>query len=166
MAINMERRVDRGAVHQRDRLWFARFLADLLDQRFTIPGTSIRMGLDPILGLIPGIGDLLANLTGSMILILAVQLGIPKVALARMGINIAVNAIIGAIPIFGDIISIWFRSNVRNVELLERYLGRPSKRVELGDWLFVILLIVGLLALLGGILVAAVWLFKQIWQAL
>jgi hypothetical protein len=162
----MERRIDRGPVHQTDRLWFARFLADLLDQRFTIPGTSIRMGLDPILGLIPGIGDLLANLTGSMILILAVQLGIPKVALARMGINIAANAVIGAIPIFGDIISIWFRSNVRNVELLERYLGRPSKRVELGDWLFVILLIVGLLALLGGILVAAVWLFKQIWQAL
>jgi hypothetical protein len=166
MAINMERRINRGAVHETDRLWFARFLADLLDQRFTIPGTSIRIGLDPILGLIPGIGDLLANLTGSMILILAVQLGIPKVVLARMGINIAVNAIIGAIPIFGDIISIWFRSNVRNVALLERYLGRPSKRVELGDWLFVILLIVGLLALLGGIVVAAVWLFKQIWELL
>jgi hypothetical protein len=162
----MERRIDRGAVHQTDRLWFARFLADLLDQRFTIPGTSIRIGLDPILGLIPGIGDLLANLTGSMILILAAQLGLPKVVLARMGINIAANAVIGAIPIFGDIISIWFRSNVRNVELLERYLGRPSKRVELGDWLFVILLIVGLLALLGGILVAVVWLFKQVWELL
>jgi hypothetical protein len=101
-----------------------------------------------------------------MILILAAQLGLPKVVLARMGINIAVNAIIGAIPIFGDIISIWFRSNVRNVALLERYLGRPSKRVELGDWLFVVLLIVGLLALLGGIVVAAVWLFKQIWELL
>jgi hypothetical protein len=83
-----------------------------------------------------------------------------------MGINIAVNAIIGAIPIFGDIISIWFRSNVRNVALLERYLDGPSKRVELGDWLFVVLLIVGLLALLGGIVVAAVWLFKQIWELL
>jgi hypothetical protein len=166
MAINMERRINRRAVRETDRLWFARFLADLLDQRFTIPGTSIRIGLDPILGLIPGIGDLLANLTGSMILILAAQLGLPKVVLARMGINIAVNAIIGAIPIFGDIISIWFRSNVRNVALLERYLGRPSKRVELGDWLFVVLLIVGLLALLGGIVVAAVWLFKQIWELL
>jgi hypothetical protein len=166
MAINMERRINRRAVRETDRLWFARFLADLLDQRFTIPGTSIRIGLDPILGLIPGIGDLLANLTGSMILILAAQLGLPKVVLARMGINIAVNAIIGAIPIFGDIISIWFRSNVRNVALLERYLDGPSKRVELGDWLFVVLLIVGLLALLGGIVVAAVWLFKQIWELL
>jgi hypothetical protein len=164
MAINPARQAN--PVPAVDRLWFAKFLADLLDQRFTIPGTSIRMGLDPILGLIPGIGDLLANLTGSMILILAAQLGLPKVVLARMGINIAANAVIGAIPIFGDIISIWFRSNVRNVELLDRYLGRPSKRVELGDWLFVILLIVGLLALLGGILVAAVWLLKQVWELL
>jgi hypothetical protein len=166
MAIDMDRRINRSAVYETDRLWFARFLADLLDQRFTIPGTSIRIGLDPIISLIPGVGDLLANLTGSMILIIAAQLGVPKVVLVRMGINIAANTIIGVIPIFGDIVSIWFRSNVRNVALLERYLGRPSKRVELGDWLFVLGLIVGLLALLGGIVVAGVWLFKQIWELL
>ena len=166
MAIDMDRRINRSAVYETDRLWFARFLADLLDQRFTIPGTSIRIGLDPIISLIPGVGDLLANLTGSMILIVAAQLGVPKVVLVRMGINIAANTIIGVIPIFGDIVSIWFRSNVRNVALLERYLGRPSKRVELGDWLFVLGLIVGLLALLGGIVVAGVWLFKQIWELL
>ena len=166
MAIDMDRRINRSAVYETDRLWFARFLADLLDQRFTIPGTSIRIGLDPIISLIPGVGDLLANLTGSMILIIAAQLGVPKVVLVRMGINIAANTIIGVIPIFGDIVSIWFRSNVRNVALLERYLGRPSKRVELSDWLFVLGLIVGLLALLGGIVVAGVWVFKQIWQLL
>ncbi|MGH7851853.1 MAG: DUF4112 domain-containing protein [Candidatus Binatia bacterium] len=162
----MERPINSSVVNDTDRLWFARFLADLLDQRFTIPGTSIRIGLDPIISLIPGIGDLLANLTGSMILIVAAQLGVPKVVLVRMGINIAINTIIGAIPIFGDIVSIWFRSNLRNVTLLERYIGRPSKRVELGDWLFVVVLIVGLLALLGGIVVAGVWVFKQIWNLL
>ena len=166
MAIHMTQRIDRSIPHDTDKLWFARLLADLLDQRFTIPGTSIRIGLDPIISLIPGIGDLLANLTGSMILIVAAQLGVPKVVLARMGINIAANTIIGAIPIFGDIISIWFRSNVRNVALLERYIGRPSKKVELGDWLFVIALIAGLLVLLCGIVVAGVWVFKQIWQLL
>ena len=162
----MERRFNRGAVDRTDRLWFARLLADLLDQRFTIPGTSIRIGLDPIISLIPGIGDLLANLTGSMILIVAAQLGVPKVVLVRMGVNIAINTIIGAVPIFGDIASIWFRSNLRNVALLERYLGRPSKRVEVADWLFVVLLIVGLLALLGGIVVVGVWVFKALWNAL
>jgi hypothetical protein len=147
-------------------LWFARFLADLLDQRFTIPGTSIRIGLDPIISLIPGIGDLLANLTGSMILIVAARLRVPKIVLVRMGMNIAANTVLGAIPIFGDIISIWFRSNVRNVDLLQHYIGRPSKRVELSDWLFVVALIVGLLALLGGAVVAGIWLFKQIWESL
>lgn len=166
MAINAEGRINRRVAHEIDRLWLARFLADLLDQRFTIPGTSIRIGLDPIISLIPGIGDLLANLTGSLILVIAAQLGVPKVVLVRMGINIAVNTIIGAVPIVGDVISIWFRSNVRNVELLQRYLGRQSKRAELGDWLFVIALIVGLLALMGGIVVAAVWMFKQLWNLL
>lgn len=166
MAIKIGRRIDRSIPNETDKLRLARFLADLLDQRFTIPGTSIRIGLDPIISLIPGIGDLLANLTGSMILIVAAQLGVPKVVLVRMGINIAINTLIGAIPIFGDIVSIWFRSNVRNVALLERYLGRPSKKVELGDWLFVVALIVGLLVLLGGIVVVGVWLFKQIWESL
>src|SRR5688572_22947349 len=116
---DMERSINRRAINETDRLWFAKFLADLLDQRFTIPGTSIRIGLDPIISLIPGIGDLLANLTGSLILVIAAQLGVPKVVLARMGANIAINTIIGVIPIFGDVISIWFRSNIRNVELLQ-----------------------------------------------
>ena len=147
-----------------DRFRLARFLADLLDQRFTIPGTSIRIGLDPIISLIPGIGDLLANLTGSIILVIAAQLGVPKIALLRMGANIAINTLIGAIPIFGDIFSIWFRSNVKNVQLLERYLGTPSKRALLGDWGLVILLMIGVIALLGGIAIAGVWLFKQMWN--
>ena len=146
------------------RLRFARFLAELLDRRFTIPGTSIRFGLDPIIGLIPGIGDVAANLTGSMILIVAAQLGLPKVVLIRMGINIAVNTMIGAIPIFGDIISIWYRSNVRNVTLLQRYLEEEQPRqAVVRDWLFVAALLIGLLALMVGVIVAAIWLFKQIW---
>lgn len=165
MAINEGRGIERRADSEPDRLRFAKFLADLLDQRFTIPGTSIRIGLDPIISLIPGIGDLLANLTGSLILVVGAQLGIPKVVLVRMGLNIALNTVIGAIPIFGDIASIWFRSNVRNVDLLQRYLGKPSKRAVLGDWLFVGLLIAGLLLLIGGIVFVAVWLFKQIWNA-
>ncbi|HKY10168.1 MAG TPA: DUF4112 domain-containing protein [Candidatus Binatia bacterium] len=158
------RRMERGSIHETDRLWLARLIADLLDQRFTIPGTSVRIGLDPIISLIPGIGDLLANLTGSMILVIAAQLGVPKVVLARMGINIAINTMIGVIPIFGDIISIWYRSNMRNVDLLQRYLGRPSRRAEPHDWLFVIGLIAGLILLMVGMVVVAIWLFKQIWE--
>ena len=68
MAINIARTARRERAVETDRLRLARFLADLLDQRFTIPGTSIRIGLDPIVSLIPGVGDLLANLTGSFII--------------------------------------------------------------------------------------------------
>ena len=149
-----------------ERLRLARFLADLLDQRFTIPGTSIRIGLDPILGLVPGIGDLIANLTGSVILLIAAQYGLPKIVLLRMGLNIALNAMIGAIPLFGDIFSIWFRSNVKNLALLERYARQEARRATFGDWLFVIGLIVAVLVVLGGIVVVLVWLLKQIWDLL
>src|SRR5678815_4348758 len=120
------------------RLRIARFLADLLDQRFTIPGTSIRIGLDPILGLVPAVGDLLANLTGSTILLIAAQFHLPKFVLLRMGLNIAVNALIGAIPVFGDVFSIWFRSNVKNAQLLDRYVGIEDRVSNFSNWIFVI----------------------------
>ena len=144
------------------RLSIARFLAELLDRRFTIPGTSIRVGLDPILGLIPGVGDLLAGLTGSVILFVAAQFNIPKIVLLRMGLNIGINSLIGAIPIFGDIFSIWFRSNIKNVQLLERYAADTRRRSTTVDWLFVIALIVGLLILILGILTGLVWLVGRL----
>ncbi len=146
-----------------DRLRVARFLAELLDQRFTIPGTSIRVGLDPILGLIPGIGDVVANLTGSVILFIAAQYHLPKIALLRMGLNVALNAIIGAIPLLGDVFSIWFRSNARNLALLERYLHGDNQRASPGDWFFVIALIVALLLIIAALVLALTWLLKELW---
>lgn len=142
----------------RNRLLFVRFLADLLDQRFTIPGTSIRIGLDPILGLIPGIGDALANLAGSAILIIAAQLNVPKVVLIRMGLNLAANALIGTIPVFGDIFSIWFRSNAKNAELLERYAGSEVGTAGMNDWLFVTGIISAVVLTVLGIIGGIVWL--------
>ncbi|MGH7871680.1 MAG: DUF4112 domain-containing protein [Candidatus Binatia bacterium] len=141
-----------------NRLLFVRFLADLLDQRFTIPGTSVRVGLDPILGLIPGIGDALANIAGSAILVVAAQLSVPKIILVRMGLNLAANTLIGAIPIFGDIFSIWFRSNVKNANLLERYAASETQRAGLKDWLFVAGIISTVLLAGFGIVMAIAWL--------
>jgi len=141
-----------------NRILFARFLADLLDQRFTIPGTSIRIGLDPILGLIPGIGDALANIVGSAILVIAAQLNVPKIILVRMGLNVAANALIGAIPVFGDVFSIWFRSNVKNAELLERYAESEARRTGLNDWLFVAGIISAVVLIVFGIIAGIVWL--------
>ena len=149
-----------------DRLRIARYLADLLDQRFTIPGTQIRIGLDPIIGLIPGVGDVVANLTGSVILLIAAQYGLPKIVLLRMGLNIAVNAIIGGVPIFGDVFSIWFRSNARNAALLERYARGESRGASAGDWFFVIALIVALLVVIAVLVFTFAWLAKQLWNSL
>ena len=144
------------------RLAFARFLAELLDQRFTIPGTSIRIGLDPIIGLIPGIGDALANLAGSAILLIGAKFNLPKIVLLRMAVNIALNTLIGAIPFVGDLFSIWFRSNVRNAQLLERYASQHRQRAATADWLFVIAVIGGLLLLLIGVLIGLAWLIGQL----
>ena len=148
-----------------NRILFARFLADLLDRRFTIPGTSTRIGLDPILGLIPGIGDAIANIVGSAILVIAAQLSVPKIVLVRMGLNVAANALIGAIPVFGDIFSIWFRSNVKNAELLERYARSESRRAGLNDWLFVAGIISAVVLIVFGIIVAIVWLIAWLGAA-
>jgi hypothetical protein len=139
-------------------------LAELLDQRFTIPGTSIRIGLDPILGLIPGVGDAVSNIAGSTILLIAAQYRLPKIVLLRMALNVAFNAMIGAIPILGDVFSIWFRSNVRNAQLLERYLSTEVRPSRLGDWMFVAGLIVALLLLLIGTIAAIAWLLGHAWN--
>lgn len=141
---------------------FARFLAELLDQRFRIPGTSIRIGLDPIIGLIPGIGDTLANLAGSAILFIGAKANLPKVVLLRMALNIALNTLLGAIPFIGDLFSIWFRSNVRNVHLLERYASEHRQSAATTDWLFVLAVIGGLLLLLIAVLVGLGWLFQRL----
>lgn len=148
------------------RILLARFLAEWLDQRFTIPGTSIKIGLDPILGLIPGIGDAVANLAGSAILLIAAQYQVPKIVLLRMGLNVALNAIIGAIPVFGDVFSIWFRSNAKNAQLLERYVSDEERTSTFRNWIFVIAVIGGIILLSIGILIATAWLIKQLWITL
>ena len=147
-----------------ERIAVARFLAELLDQRFTLPGTSIRFGLDPLLGLIPGIGDAIANLAGYAILLIAAQYQLPKIVLLRMGLNVAFNALIGAIPVVGDIFSIWFRSNVKNAQLLERYVSAERQTPTLVDWIFVLAVILGIILLLIGIFVVLIWVVKQIWH--
>jgi hypothetical protein len=149
-----------------DRLRIARFLADLLDQRFTIPGTQIRVGLDPIIGLIPGIGDIVANLTGSVILFIAAQYRLPRIVLLRMALNIATNAAIGAIPVFGDVFSIWFRSNAKNAALLERYARTETHHGSPGDWFFVLALIIGLLLLIAAVVFSLAWVVQQVWNSL
>ena len=110
-------------------------LSRVLDTWFRIPGTSIRFGLDGIIGLVPGIGDVLAGLASCIIILAAWVRGVPYVTVARMVVNLAIDVIIGAIPLVGDAFDIAWKANRRNYALLTRYLEQPSRH-HWGDWLF------------------------------
>lgn len=99
-----------------------RQLAEWLDTRFEIPGTKIRFGFDSIIGLIPGVGDLATTVLGAYIVIRARELGAPRLLQARMVLNLAIDALVGAIPLIGDIFDLAFKSHVRNVRMLLRHL--------------------------------------------
>lgn len=111
------------------RLEAARRLARLLDDAIPIPGTSYRIGIDPLLGLVPGLGDVLGALLSGWLLVLARRLGAPASVLARMGLNIAVDALVGAVPVAGDLFDAGWKANVRNLRLLEGWLERTSTSV-------------------------------------
>lgn len=88
------------------------------------------MGLDPFLGLIPGIGDRLTNLIGTIILTMTAYLHVTQIILARMSLNLLISGVVGAIPITGDLFSIWFRSHATNVELLRRAAAQPYRETQ------------------------------------
>lgn len=129
-------------------------LARWMDSVFEIPGTRIRLGLDPILGLLPGLGDLLTTLVSLYILGAARRYGVPRVTLVRMAANIAIDLAVGSLPLLGDVFDVFWKSNVKNVALLRRHvLATPAeqRRARSGDWLF----LAGLMLLLAALLVAA-----------
>ena len=139
-------------------------IAQVLDTMIRIPGTNIWIGLDPILGLIPGIGDACSNLIGSSLLYIATRLHVPKIIMIRMAMNIGLNTIIGAIPGIGDVFSIWFRSNLKNAQLLRRFSkqARPSSRAS--DWVFVIGLTLLTLGIIFGGLLSIFWLLFTLYE--
>lgn len=98
-------------------------IANLLDAWFVIPGTSIRIGLDPIVGLVPGAGDFLSFLASVYIVDRLSRLGISGFTRARMTGNILIDFLLGSIPILGDFFDVGFKANVRNLELARRELG-------------------------------------------
>ena len=97
-----------------------RWLEVLLDEAFVIPGTSIRFGLDGIIGLVPGLGDVLAGVLSLIIPLAAWGRGVPYITLVRMLVNISIGLLIGTIPIAGDAFDIFWKANRRNYRLLTR----------------------------------------------
>ncbi len=102
-------------------------LADWLDSRFEIPGTNLRFGLDFLLGILPGVGDGVAALPAAYLILCAQKLGAPKRLLARMGLNLTIDLVFGAIPVLGDLFDFGFKANRRNIALLKRHLGKQTE---------------------------------------
>jgi hypothetical protein len=101
-------------------------LAWLLDSAIPLPG-GYRIGLDGLIGLVPGLGDVVAALLSSYIVVEAARLRVPASVLLRMGLNVALELIIGAVPVAGDLFDFAFKANERNVRLLEASLGPPEQ---------------------------------------
>ena len=111
-------------------------MARLLDSAVPVPGTSFRFGLDPILGLVPGIGDLVSPLFTLGILFQARDLGVPRVVQLRMVFNVAIDVLTGFIPLIGDLFDFAWKANNRNLALLERH-AYEEHTPSAGDWAFV-----------------------------
>jgi hypothetical protein len=126
------------------RLEALRHVSRLLDSAFVVPGTTFRIGLDPILGLVPGFGDLVSPLFAVVLLWQGRDFGVPRVVQFRMVFNVAIDALVGLLPVAGDAFDFAWKANDRNLALLERH-AYEEHRPSAGDWLFVI----GLLALLA-----------------
>ena len=110
------RAVERPAVGRLRRL------AHLLDDRFSIPGTRYRIGLDGLIGLVPGIGDAVTTVLALYIVLEARRLGVPVTKLGRMGLNVGVDAVLGAVPLLGDLFDVAWKANRRNLVLLLEHL--------------------------------------------
>jgi hypothetical protein len=124
-------------------------LARVLDDIFQIPGTNIRFGLDAIVGLIPGVGDLVTGVASFLIIFSAWERGLSRVTLARMVANVAVDTLVGSMPILGDLFDAAWKANRRNYNLLLRAEQNPGHKATFQDWLFlglVLLVIAGLVA--------------------
>jgi hypothetical protein len=131
---------------QEQRLAALRRIAELLDSAFVVPGTNYRIGLDPIIGLIPMVGDLASPVFAIALIWHAYDLGIPKVVQLRMIFNAGIDALIGAVPFVGDLFDFGWKANEWNLALLERH-AYEERHAAVGDWAFVVAMIVLLVAI-------------------
>jgi hypothetical protein len=111
-------------------------LAWLMDECFRVPGLNWRFGLDSIVGLVPGLGDIVGGVVGLFLLFRALQFRLPPVVIARMVLNSLIDILAGSIPVLGDLFDFAWKSNSKNMRLFHRHAGEPG-RSTLRHWLFI-----------------------------
>ena len=134
-------------------------LSHLLDRAFRVPGTNWRFGLDALIGLIPGLGDIVGSLVGAYSLWIARRMGAPGAVQARMVMNLAIDGIVGLVPFLGDLFDFAFKANTRNQALLAQWLQTPHQ-TRRSSWAVVLL---GLLVVVA-LLVGGVWVMVNVFQ--
>ena len=115
-----------GTTQQLSQVERLRALSRLLDSAFTIPGTRYRFGLDPLIGLVPGLGDAVSAVFSGYIILQASRLGAPQSVVTRMITNVALDTLVGWVPVLGDLFDVAWKSNLRNMALLEGHLRQPA----------------------------------------
>ena len=144
-----------------------RLLAQLLDNSISVPGTGWKIGLDPIVGLIPGIGDLIGAVLSAYIILEAARAEVSGFTLVRMVINVALDTLLGSIPVVGDVFDAAWKSNIKNVELLERHLARKSGAAvprRGASVAAVVLTVIALLVIIGIGLLLGIFAARLIWS--
>ena len=144
-------------------------LSRAMDGLFRIPGTGWRVGLDALVGLVPGVGDFATTAVSIYILAAGVRYRVPKVTLLRMAANVGVDYLLGSVPVVGDLFDAAWKSNQKNVELLRERASvsaEEARRGRLSDWLFLAVIFAVLLLLLVGSIALSVWLLLQLWKGL
>ena len=136
-------------------------LARWMDYAFTLPG-GFQFGLAGLIGVVPGIGDIMDSLLSLYIIIRAVKLRIPRVAVARMLVNVAIEAIAGAVPFIGNLFDVAFKANRRNYFLLKNHMAQPERQRS-ADWWFIGIMLVLAALSIGLPLWGLFELFKLIW---
>ena len=132
-------------------------LSHVLDDWFCLPGTSIRFGIDGLIGLVPILGDVIAGLASTLIVIAAWFRGVPAITLARMVVNVGIGVVVGMVPLLGDAFDIVWKANRRNYALLTRHLRQPNQHTW-KDWVFLLCLGAVMLLILASPLLLLGWL--------
>ena len=136
-----------------------RKISRVLDNAIGIPGTNFRIGLDPILGLLPGAGDFMGTALSAYIVIEAARLGLPRAALGRMAFNILLESLVGVVPVVGDLFDFAWKANTKNMALLEAHLNVPQASKKASPW-FAFLLVAGLIIVAVGLVTLSVLVVK------
>jgi len=144
------REPEREQGSKRYRIQRLRRLSKLLDNALPIPGLNYRVGLDPIIGLIPGGGDMVSAILSAYIVLEATRFGLPKETLGRMVLNILIDTLTGIIPVLGDLFDLTWKANAMNVQLLEEHLQAPQAS-EAADRSFIIVMIIILALIVVGV---------------